>query len=118
MPPEDVTSPTTTTPSPTPTPTETTTGETTLLNRSPEGDAGHTPTTPPAPAPGAPEAYADFTAPSGRELDADAITAIKPLFKELNLTQAQAQLLVDAYNENAGKAFDKLYSGMRETRAG
>src|SRR5690242_6551785 len=40
---------------------------------------------------GAPEAYADFTAPQGFQLNKDAIAKALPVFKELNLTQDAAQ---------------------------
>jgi len=42
-----------------------------------------------------PEAYADFTMPEGVELDQSALDAYSPVFKELGLTQEQAQKLVD-----------------------
>ena len=44
---------------------------------------------------GAPKEYTDFTVPQGLELDKDALAAALPVFKELNLTQAQGQALVD-----------------------
>ena len=44
---------------------------------------------------GAPEAYEDFTLPEGMELDTVAVEAALPVFKELGLTQDQAQKLVD-----------------------
>lgn len=43
---------------------------------------------------GAPDKY-EFKAPAGRELDAKAIEAVTPVFKELGLTQDQAQKLID-----------------------
>ncbi|ECF1701257.1 peptidase, partial [Salmonella enterica subsp. enterica] len=46
--------------------------------------------------PGAPEKYA-FSAPEGQELDAGAVAAFEPVARELNLTQEQAQKLVDVY---------------------
>src|SRR5437879_843733 len=48
----------------------------------------------PADAAKAPEAYTDFTAPEGYTLDAKTIDAVMPIFKELGLTQDQAQKLV------------------------
>lgn len=45
---------------------------------------------------GAPEAY-EFTMPEGMELDAELVTAVTPEFKELGLTQAQADKLVGVY---------------------
>jgi len=46
---------------------------------------------------GAPESYADFAAPEGFEINKDALAAALPVFKDLNLTQDQAQRLVDIY---------------------
>lgn len=43
----------------------------------------------------APETYADFTMPEGMELDSALLEQASPLFKELGLTQEQAQKLVD-----------------------
>lgn len=44
---------------------------------------------------GAPEEYAEFAAPEGVELDQDLLGEFKPLAKELNLSQENAQKLVD-----------------------
>ena len=44
---------------------------------------------------GAPEEYEDFTYPENFEIDEGLLAEAKPLFKELNLTQEQAQKLVD-----------------------
>lgn len=41
------------------------------------------------------ETYADFTLPEGVELDSTMLDAATPVFKELGLTQEQAQKLVD-----------------------
>lgn len=46
---------------------------------------------------GAPENYADFTMPEGIEIDKAALESFTPVAKELNLTQEQAQKLVDMY---------------------
>lgn len=46
---------------------------------------------------GAPEAYTDFKAPEGYELDKDTVAKAAPLFKELGLNQDQAQKMVDLY---------------------
>lgn len=43
----------------------------------------------------APETYADFTMPEGMELDSALLEQASPLFRELGLTQEQAQKLVD-----------------------
>jgi hypothetical protein len=45
-------------------------------------------------APKAPDTYADFKAPEGYTLDPKAIESALPIFKELGLTQDQAQRLV------------------------
>lgn len=44
---------------------------------------------------GAPDKYEAFTAPDGYTIDAAAIDAATPIFRELGLTQAQSQRLVD-----------------------
>jgi len=44
---------------------------------------------------GAPETYADFSLPEGMEVNKDALAEASGLFKEFNLTQEQAQKLVD-----------------------
>lgn len=66
---------------------------------------------------GAPEKYEAFTAPEGHTVDAAAIEAVTPIFKELNLSQAQSQRLVDFYNERmiaAAKAPAEAVETMRE----
>lgn len=44
---------------------------------------------------GAPDEYEDFSAPDGVAIDADALTEFKGLAKELNLSQTDAQKVVD-----------------------
>lgn len=44
---------------------------------------------------GAPETYADFTAPDGFEIDKALLGEFTPTLKELNLTQDQAQKVMD-----------------------
>lgn len=66
---------------------------------------------------GAPDKYEAFTAPEGHTVDAAAIEAVTPIFKELNLSQAQSQRLVDFYNERmiaAAKAPAEAVEIMRE----
>lgn len=53
---------------------------------------------------GAPETYAEFTVKEGQTLDKVALDMALPMFKEMNLTQEQAQRLVDLQAENIGKA--------------
>ena len=52
---------------------------------------------------GAPAEYADFTVPEGMELDKEAAEAFSPVAKELNLTQEQAQSLVNLQSEQVQK---------------
>lgn len=46
-------------------------------------------------APGAPEQYADFTMPDGFALEGDMLTGVTAIAKAHNMTQEQAQALVD-----------------------
>lgn len=48
---------------------------------------------------GAPEAYGDFEVPEGFELDAEVMGEFQAVAKELNLSQAQAQGLVNLQNQ-------------------
>lgn len=54
---------------------------------------------------GAPEKY-EFTAPDGAELDTEAVAAFEPIAKELNLTNEQAQKLVDLYGTRLSQAVE------------
>jgi antitoxin component of RelBE/YafQ-DinJ toxin-antitoxin module len=78
--------------------TPTTEPSTTSATTTPATD-GTTPQTPAkdgtAPAPVVPETYADFKAPDNYTIDPTALAAATPVFKELGLTQDQAQKLVD-----------------------
>ena len=63
----------------------------------------------------APESYADFDLPDGIEMNPGYMEKLGPVFKELNLTQPQAQKLIDAHvghvQATAGegtKAFEKM----------
>ena len=70
----------------------------------------------PAPSAGAPEAYADFKLPDGYTLDKAVVDEATPIFKELGLTQDQAQKLVDFHTKqliSAAKAPEDTYSAMR-----
>lgn len=80
-----------------------------------------TPTEPKAedktPATGAPETYADFKAPENYTLDPKMIEAAAPVFKELGLTQDQAQKLVDLQAKlalDAAKAPQETYEALRK----
>lgn len=50
-------------------------------------------------APKVPDAYAAFTAPDGYTIDPKTIEAAAPIFKELGLSQDQAQKLVDFHTQ-------------------
>ena len=69
---------------------------------------------------GAPEEYADFTAPEGVELDADLLGDLKTLGKENNWTQEQAQKVVDlgaAMQDKFSKTFaDSVVAARAEWR--
>jgi hypothetical protein len=68
-----------------------------------------------------PDTYADFSLPEGIPLDRDLLTEATPLFKELGLTQEQAQKLVDfqakqvqASSQSQVDAFNQLMKDWRE----
>lgn len=73
--------------------------------------------------PGAPEKYA-FTAPEGQELDTSALAQFEPVARELNLTQEQAQKLVDVYpkvlagvqQQQAESSRSKQKTGLRQLK--
>lgn len=108
----DQTTTSTTTPDPTTTTAKTATAEpatklaegTSLLN---EGE-----TTSPV----VPETYADFKVPEGYTLDKSVMAEAAPIFKEMNLTQAQAQKLVDFYTKQSQASVDKPYQDYLATR--
>jgi hypothetical protein len=69
----------------------------------------------PAPS-GAPEKYEAFKAPEGYEIDNDTLDKATPLFKDLGLSQDQAQKLVDLYADvslKAAQAPFETYEKMR-----
>lgn len=68
-----------------------------------------------------PDTYADFVMPEGISVDETALTEAVPIFKELGLTQAQAQKLVDieakrvqASSEKSIEAFTQQKSEWRK----
>lgn len=66
--------------------------------------------------PAAPDAYTDFTAPEGYTLAKETIDAALPIFKELGLSQEQAQKLVSFHAEQmiaAAKAPQATYETLR-----
>lgn len=62
-----------------------------------------------APPAGAPEAYTDFKVPDGYTLDKATLAEAAPIFKEMNLSQDQAQKLVDFYTKQQQATVDKPY---------
>lgn len=97
-----------------------------FLNQTPESKSNETPPadgddkTPPKgeekSAEGAPEKYADFTLPEGYEFDADSLKAAQGLFKELNLTQAQSQKLIDMYAKHGIESTEAPYKLWADTQ--
>jgi len=66
---------------------------------------------------GAPEKYEAFTAPDGYELDPGVVTEASTIFKEMGLTQKEAQQLVDFYakkNLEAANAPVEFYKEMQD----
>jgi hypothetical protein len=64
-----------------------------------------------------PEKYADWKLPDGYELDAKVNEEASPLFKELGLTQDQAQKLVDFYSKHALATSREALDGWMKTRS-
>lgn len=67
---------------------------------------------------GTPEEYADFTFPDGVEADQGLLDDFKPLAKELNLTQEQAQKLVDLQVKNIQANADAQQDAFKEIKEG
>lgn len=65
---------------------------------------------------GAPEKYADYTVPEGFALDPAVKTEADKLFKGMNLTQAQAQELVNFYTAKAKESFEQPFNAYQEQR--
>lgn len=68
-----------------------------------------------------PDTYADFVLPEGVELDAAMLSEATPMFKELGLTQDQAQKLIDfqskqaqASSQSQVDAFNQLMNDWQE----
>ncbi len=61
------------------------------------------------PVAGAPEKYADFKVPEGFKFDDKALGEAQATFKELNLTQDQAQKLIDTYSKVGREATEAPY---------
>src|SRR6266704_2105344 len=69
-----------------------------------------------APKEGAPEKYADFKVPDGFKFDAAALTEATATFKELGLTQDQAQKLIDTYSKVGREASEAPYKAWADTQ--
>lgn len=66
---------------------------------------------------GAPETYADFTLPEGQEINKEALASFQTVAKELNLSQEQAQRLIDLRAAEVKAATDaslEAYTNMRQ----
>lgn len=64
---------------------------------------------------GAPETYADFKLPEGVKIDEGLTSAALPVFKELNLTQEQAQRLIDIQAKGVQDAAQAHVDTWKET---
>lgn len=65
---------------------------------------------------GAPEQYADFTAPEGIQLDAEIVDEFKAFAKEENLTQEKAQKFADLGAKIAQKTHDNYVKHIEATQ--
>lgn len=65
----------------------------------------------------APESYEQFSLPEGMDLDEGAIGEFLPMAKELDLTQAQAQKLVDLYSNKQMEAFQQFADAWQTTQS-
>lgn len=63
---------------------------------------------------GAPETYADFVLPEGVTLDSELLAEFTPVLKELNLSQAQAQKVIDFAPKLISQAVEGIKSQMIE----
>ena len=63
---------------------------------------------------GAPEKYEPWAVPDGYELDPAVAAEANPLFKELGLTQANAQRLVDLYSKHSAATSEALSEMVRK----
>lgn len=65
----------------------------------------------------APETYADFDLPEGMPLDEKLLESAVPVFKELNLTQEQAQKLVDFQANQVQASQDAAIDSFNQMKA-
>ncbi len=70
---------------------------------------------PKAPA-GAPETYKDFTVPEGFELDPEVSKEAQDIFRKANLSQEQAQELVNFYTKHTKEAFEAPFNAYLDQR--
>lgn len=64
----------------------------------------------------APSSYADFKVPEGFQLDAEAAKQAGTLFKEMNLSQAKAQKLIDFYVAKTTEAIQQPFDAWKATQ--
>lgn len=67
---------------------------------------------------GAPEKYEDFKLPEGVTVDAAAVESFTPIAKELNLSQEQAQKLVDYFAKVRGDEVQASVKAVADLRTG
>lgn len=67
---------------------------------------------------GAPEKYEPFKVPDGYELDAKVAEEASAVFKDLNLSQPQAQRLIDLYNKQLAETAEAPYKMYEKMRTG
>jgi antitoxin component of RelBE/YafQ-DinJ toxin-antitoxin module len=103
--PAPATPPTTTPPASTPTPTEGEPKSESLLGGEEPGG-------------GAPDKYEVFTVPEGFTLDEEVSKEANDLFKSSNLSQSQAQKMVDFYVAKTKEAFEAPFKAYEEMREG
>lgn len=65
---------------------------------------------------GAPEKYEDFKVPEDFELNEDVMAKATPMFKELGLSQAGAQRLIDFYAEQQKDALEAPFKTWADTQ--
>jgi hypothetical protein len=111
---ETPTTPTTETPLANDPAARTETGE--IIDRSKPAEPAGNPAEPKPESAGAPEAYADFSIPEGHTLDAATIESATPIFRELGLSQDQAQKLVDFYSAKIGEINSQNEGFMEQMR--
>lgn len=66
----------------------------------------------------APESYEDFKVPQGFEIDGDLKTEVTGLFKGMNLSQDQAQSLIDFYVKQTESAFQAPFDAYKSMTDG